>query len=1406
MKKNPCLILILLLISFVTNVSAANAPEDATLTVKMYNFYKGYPLEPELTYTGTIGNITYSYKRYNDASYSSNCSNLTKDQLLAKLKSESANNYHLQVSCTLNGTTTTATKDFWIVSYSNNVRDYGGPGTEETITTFSDLHLDVDRCVLKDAGGNIIIKLVKGGSGYYHLYVAPGVQLGNYELPIYQINTTSQICKLNVTVVPFKRDAGLPEYLPTLESALKVLYQFDNKTITITLLADYSGEETTFNIDDGHDYILNLNGHNMTGKFTFYIYKGSSLTINGDNDKTNLNANFVVDYDTEHGYTDPASLTINGGKYTTNENFCINNRDWESSITLNSGIFKSAKSVYNDITYSNTTCLNTTPGEETAFYVYEGDTKYFVGYNDDGHEVVVEKLDTWPFEVKYEFKKYFNDKPGYLHRSGTKKLHSFLSVAWYADWDDKYQALLEGTGQCKDIKATITLLCNYKNFGSENLTFTEDANITLDLKSKGFKMDATGNITLGGTAGLNTAGCTLTILADNNNTNLKGSCKVAYSSDCTIKGGTFKGTDYGLNVESGTATLYYGTFTGSTAAIHKSNNATVKLGDNRYYYDKPNSINMLDPQPKFDADGNLRATEKTVTVKKGLYAYAQLTDATTLTFKYDGFMPEENAWEISDDELYQVPGWRIPKIYDKVTKVVFDKSLKDNGFKPISCNEWFRYFKYLNTIDGIKNLSTDNVKVMTLMFCGCSALKDGALDLSHFNTSSVITMESMFYGCSGLESLDLSSFDTQNVENMGTMFYQCTKLKDINFGDYFSTKKCKSFSNMFGDCKSLTELDLSFFDNKSVSDDDGSYLLMNHMFLRCDNLKVVKFGENFKPFKYITNMFKDCPALETIIVDNDNWNATDFESVTTLFDGSSNLTGGNGTKYDEDNKANLDYFRIDSDDAPGYFTKLPYTIKCMDGETELYSTDYMPFDSDISFLSSPDISKDKITLPAPTITKPGYEFAGWSDGRNTNLTSVTKNVEIDPTKDRFNRVYIANWDPKPYTITFNSNGGSKYIDPITKDCDSDLSDIKALDPPTREGYEFAGWSPNIPDKMPPEDLTLTAQWKPKSYTITYNLDGGTMPDGYRTTYTLEDEFTLEEPQKNDFFFAGWLDANGKKVVSVAKGTIGNLEFTATWLPRIVAKLDDSFDFPSNFNKYCDGSEKSVAVNYQIITGVSTDYTVTFEGGKIPEISGTAANSGKIEIPIPEDLESGVYHGTVVFFDKNEAYGRSIDNAITINATIPEHLAIQVYTDVLVANNHGQRFEKYQWYKNDSELPGATLQFYSEPQFSGSYKVLLTGKEGSVMSCPLVFGGTAKILAQSVSVYPNPARSGETFTIEIAEYDPAQKYDIMIFSESGAFVQSFSGVEKSTSVTLPSGIYSGSLISAGKKTGFKFIVR
>ena len=70
-----------------------------------------------------------------------------------------------------------------------------------------------------------------------------------------------------------------------------------------------------------------------------------------------------------------------------------------------------------------------------------------------------------------------------------------------------------------------------------------------------------------------------------------------------------------------------------------------------------------------------------------------------------------------------------------------------------------------------------------------------------------------------------------------------------------------------------------------------------------------------------------------------------------------------------------------------------------------------------------------------------------------------------------------------HTITFVTSGGTN-IPAITARYGSGI--VTPADP-TRDGYDFAGWDKTIPTTMPDEDVIITAQWTPKTYTITYRL-------------------------------------------------------------------------------------------------------------------------------------------------------------------------------------------------------------------------------------------------------------------------------------------------------------------------------
>ena len=83
--------------------------------------------------------------------------------------------------------------------------------------------------------------------------------------------------------------------------------------------------------------------------------------------------------------------------------------------------------------------------------------------------------------------------------------------------------------------------------------------------------------------------------------------------------------------------------------------------------------------------------------------------------------------------------------------------------------------------------------------------------------------------------------------------------------------------------------------------------------------------------------------------------------------------------------------------------------------------------------------------------------------------------------------------------------------------------------------------------MPAEDVTVKAQWKVVNYSITYDLDGGTVT-GNPTSYTVENKITLNNPTKTGYTFAGWSGTgiSGTEKAVTIKNATGNREYTANW--------------------------------------------------------------------------------------------------------------------------------------------------------------------------------------------------------------------------------------------------------------------
>ena len=188
-----------------------------------------------------------------------------------------------------------------------------------------------------------------------------------------------------------------------------------------------------------------------------------------------------------------------------------------------------------------------------------------------------------------------------------------------------------------------------------------------------------------------------------------------------------------------------------------------------------------------------------------------------------------------------------------------------------------------------------------------------------------------------------------------------------------------------------------------------------------------------------------------------------------------------------------------------------------------------------------------VTLPTPTRT--GYTFLGWT---GEGITTPQPNVTI-PKGSTGDKTYIENWELTEYNITMDLSGGSGQEKVVYTMTDEDFE----LPTPTRNGYEFVGWTgerittPQTSVKIPKGSTgnkAYTANWQVIEYTITLDTNGGPVVSPIK--YTVEDLFTLPYILRPGYEFAGWtLDGSGMLPFTpliIYPGTTGDLHYKAEW--------------------------------------------------------------------------------------------------------------------------------------------------------------------------------------------------------------------------------------------------------------------
>ena len=157
----------------------------------------------------------------------------------------------------------------------------------------------------------------------------------------------------------------------------------------------------------------------------------------------------------------------------------------------------------------------------------------------------------------------------------------------------------------------------------------------------------------------------------------------------------------------------------------------------------------------------------------------------------------------------------------------------------------------------------------------------------------------------------------------------------------------------------------------------------------------------------------------------------------------------------------------------------------------------------------------------------------------------------------------------------------------------------------KEGYTFTGWTPEVPSKMPAEDVTFTAMFTANKYNAVFNANGGAWSDGSSekpvpTEYGTEIE-APEAPARDGYLFAGWTpdvgimdDVNGKTFNAVWISETETFYTVETYTMNTVGEYEKSSKVI-----VADAGE-SVTAEYTVPTGFSYNANKSVDRGTVAE--------------------------------------------------------------------------------------------------------------------------------------------------------------------------------------------------------------
>ena len=260
------------------------------------------------------------------------------------------------------------------------------------------------------------------------------------------------------------------------------------------------------------------------------------------------------------------------------------------------------------------------------------------------------------------------------------------------------------------------------------------------------------------------------------------------------------------------------------------------------------------------------------------------------------------------------------------------------------------------------------------------------------------------------------------------------------------------------------------------------------------------------------------------------------------------------------------------------------------------------------------------------------------------------------------------------TVYFNKIYESATVSPSSKEVTVDLT-YGELPTPTCDGYTFDGWftsneyTTEVTETtivVGTEDKILYAKWTANTYTVTFEVDGGTVSPASKTVTFGQEYGELPTPTYTGHIFGGWFDSSDNPITSdVIVRTAQDHTLTAVWtLENYLISFtvnDATMGTVSPTEIHANYGDYYTVTNNEIIFGSTTVTASAISPNVFDEwtVSGTTAVSGTV---------TGAMTFVATFYNPSVTLTFTTDGTTGATVSTASYSDVPIGTEYIVADN------------------------------------------------------------------------------------------------------------------------------------------